>query len=519
MDSNDNPAQDGERVAKVIARAGLCSRREAEGWITAGRVSVNGTVITTPALDVTPADVVAVDGQPLPEKERTRLFLYHKPRGLVTTNNDPEGRPTIFQALPGGLPRLISIGRLDLASEGLLLLTNDGALARALELPTTGWRRHYRVRAHGTVEQRRLDKLRKGITVDGMRYGPIEASIDTTTGGANMWLNVAIREGKNREVRNVMQALGLAVNRLIRVAFGPFQLGDLPEGAIDEVTTRALREALGDELAAKIGVDFSGPVHGHSPGRMESPVKFKPSRRERFEEKEREAHSDRDERPARSRRDDRGDDRRGDRRDERRSRDARPDDRPAEGEAPPRKKIGRHHGDTRVWRGGDAPLRRKFHGARSERREEEKPSGPKRAGVVADRKGRQVMVERFGEPKTEELPKKKSWGAAPARGGERNDRRGTFAGGREERGRGHRSDERPRGNVSGERGPRKFGDQRAPRKFGDGDRPRKFGGDRPRGDRPRDDRPRGGPGGGRSFGRRPPRRDRSGGPRPSRPKT
>jgi len=249
----------GERVAKAIARAGLCSRREAEAWIAAGRVAINGEVVTSPARNVTPQDRVAVDGEPLPARERTRLFLYHKPRGLVTTHADPQGRPTIFGALPKHLPRLLSIGRLDVNTEGLLLLTNDGGLARMLELPATGWLRRYRVRAHGRVQQDELDGLRRGITIDGIRYGPIEARLEREQ-GANLWLVFAIREGKNREVKNVLGHLGLAVNRLIRVSFGPFQLGDLPEGAVEEVRTRHLREQLGERLAARSGADFSGPI-------------------------------------------------------------------------------------------------------------------------------------------------------------------------------------------------------------------------------------------------------------------
>jgi 23S rRNA pseudouridine2605 synthase len=489
MDSNDRPAQGGERVAKVMARAGLCSRREAEGWIGAGRVTVNGKVITSPALDVTPEDRIEVDGQALPQRERTRLFLYHKPRGLVTTSADPQGRPTIFQALPSGLPRLISVGRLDLASEGLLLLTNDGGVARALELPATGWLRRYRVRAHGAITQERLDKLRAGITVEGMRYGPIEATLDHAPGSANVWLTVAIREGKNREVRNVMQALGLAVNRLIRTAFGPFELGDLPEGGIDEVTTRRLREALGEDLIAKTGADFSGPMLGRTSLRTEIPPRFKPSRRERWEEKEREAKTQREEQPARAERPGRGE-RSG--RDERSDRGARPErgeriDRgvrtergerrdararaPAESEAPPpRKRIGKHHSDTRVWRGGDKPLRRTFRGARRERREEDKPSGPKREELVADRKGRTVVVERFGQPKEPPPPKRKWWRAEPG---------------------GPPGDERPRS---------------------------KFGRERSVDEREGGERPRGKPAGPGASGRRPPRRDRASGPRPARPK-
>src|SRR5262245_10441810 len=238
----------GERVAKAIARAGLASRREAEAWIAAGRVAINGKVTDSPAVHVGAKDRVTVDGDPLPARERTRLFLFHKPRGLVTTHADPQGRPTVFGALPKHLPRLISIGRLDANTEGLLLLTNDGGLARTLELPATGWTRRYRVRANGKVTQLRLDRLRHGIEIDGVRYGAIEARLDREQ-GANAWLTFAMREGKNREVKNVLGHLGLAVNRLIRVSFGPFQLGELPEGAVEEVRTRHLREQLGERVA------------------------------------------------------------------------------------------------------------------------------------------------------------------------------------------------------------------------------------------------------------------------------
>jgi 23S rRNA pseudouridine2605 synthase len=250
-----------ERIAKVMARAGLASRREAEAWIAAGRVSVNGKVIASPALNVTPSDRISVDDKPLPQRERTRLFLFHKPRGVVTTSTDPQGRPTIFGALSNGLPRLISVGRLDMNTEGLLLLTNDGGLARALELPATGWLRRYRVRAFGAVTQPKLDDLRNGITVDGVNYGAIEAALDRVQ-GSNVWITFAMREGKNREIRNVLRALDLHVNRLIRVSFGPFQLGELPDGAVEEVKTRTLREQIGPRLAAQAGADFSSPIAG-----------------------------------------------------------------------------------------------------------------------------------------------------------------------------------------------------------------------------------------------------------------
>jgi 23S rRNA pseudouridine2605 synthase len=253
----------GERIAKVVSRAGLASRRDAEEWIVQGRVTVNGRVINSPALDVTDNDAITVDGKPLPPRERTRLFLFHKPRGLMTTHADPEGRPTVFDNLPEGLPRLISIGRLDFNTEGLLLLTNDGGLARALELPDTGWLRRYRVRAHGEVTQAQLDELKKGVEVDGVKYGSIDATLERDQ-GANVWLVFAIREGKNREVRNVMAHLGLEVNRLIRVSYGPFQLAELAEGAVEEVKTRVLREQLGEKIAMLAGADFNRPAQGEA---------------------------------------------------------------------------------------------------------------------------------------------------------------------------------------------------------------------------------------------------------------
>jgi 23S rRNA pseudouridine2605 synthase len=251
--------RDKERIAKVMARAGLCSRRDAETWIVAGRVAVNGKRLTSPAFTVSPRDRIEVDGKPLPGRERTRLFLYHKPRGLVTTNRDERGRPTIFGALPKHLPRLVTIGRLDLNSEGLLLLTNDGGLARALELPDTGWLRRYRVRANGRTTQAALDRLSHGMKIDGIEYGPIQAQLDREQ-GANVWLTLGLREGKNREVRNVLRELGLSVNRLIRISYGPFQLGELAPAAVEEVKMRVLREQIGEKIERRAGVDFSAPL-------------------------------------------------------------------------------------------------------------------------------------------------------------------------------------------------------------------------------------------------------------------
>ncbi|AGF75390.1 pseudouridine synthase [Bartonella vinsonii] len=248
-----------ERIAKRLARAGVASRRDAEMMISAGRVVVNGKVVTTPAFNVTRSDVIKVDGKPLSPIERTRLWLYHKPAGLVTTNRDPEGRPTVFSNLPQGMPRVLSVGRLDINTEGLLLLTNDGGLARVLELPVTGWVRKYRVRAHGKVKQSALDNLKNGIAIDGIFYGSIEASIEREQ-GSNLWLSVALREGKNREIKNVLGALGLSVNRLIRVSYGPFQLSDLEEGAVREIKGRMLRDQLGERLIMQANADFDSPI-------------------------------------------------------------------------------------------------------------------------------------------------------------------------------------------------------------------------------------------------------------------
>jgi 23S rRNA pseudouridine2605 synthase len=339
----------GERIARAIARAGLASRREAEEWIAAGRVAVNGEVIHSPALNITARDRITVDGEALPQRERTRLFLYHKPRGLITTHSDPQGRPTIFARLPNHLPRLISVGRLDFNTEGLLLLTNDGALARVLELPATGWLRRYRVRAHGVVTQPQLDALRKGITVSGIHYGPIDATVDRGQ-GSNMWLTFAIREGKNREVRNVLGHLGLSVTRLIRISFGPFQLGELGEGAIEEVRTRTLREQLGDRLIAQSGADFSGV-------RIDKP---------REHEKPRESKE--------------------------------------------RKAV--HHAWRAPAEEKAKPLRRQFHGSRRQRDDARERTAEVRTGTLTDRKGRSIAVERFGQkppppPPPEEAPEKR----------------------------------------------------------------------------------------------------------------
>jgi 23S rRNA pseudouridine2605 synthase len=370
MDGNSDQHKPGERIAKVIARAGLASRREAEDWIAAGRVAVNGEVIRSAALNVTERDKISVDGEALPQRERTRLFLYYKPRGLLTTHSDPQGRPTIFQKLSKGLPRLISVGRLDFNTEGLLLLTNDGELARVLELPATGWLRRYRVRAHGAVTQDKLDALRQGITISGIHYGAIEAALERVQ-GSNLWLTFAIREGKNREVRTVLAHLGLEVTRLIRVSFGPFQLAELAEGAVEEVRTRVLREQLGERLIAMAELDFSGPATM----RAEPEAPQRPERRPRDGTRvtpwsKKPAQKSNDERPKQKR---------------------------------------RSKGAEHAWRAHDEErpikkLQRKFHGARAEDARPH-PGGKVRADALTDRKGRRVAVERYGKPPVQETPR------------------------------------------------------------------------------------------------------------------
>jgi 23S rRNA pseudouridine2605 synthase len=270
-DRQAEKGQAGERVAKVIARAGLCSRREAERLIAEGRVAVDGVTLTSPAVTVGPDNRITVNGQALPAPEPPRLFRYHKPPGLVTTARDPQGRPTVFDRLPAGLPRLMPVGRLDLTSEGLLLLTNDGALKRRLELPATGWIRRYRVRAYGRVQPERLAALAKGIRISGIDYGTIAARLDSQQ-GANAWLTMALSEGKNREIRRVCEHLGLKVNRLIRLAYGPFQLGKLAPGVVAEVAPKILAEQLGEAPPArKIGTAKAKP-RPKKPGSRKRPA-------------------------------------------------------------------------------------------------------------------------------------------------------------------------------------------------------------------------------------------------------
>jgi 23S rRNA pseudouridine2605 synthase len=238
----------GDRIAKVLARAGVASRREAERMIEAGRVTVNGKAITSPALNVTGKDRITVDGKPVSEPEPSRLWLYHKPSGLVTTTRDEKGRATIFDNLPGDMPRVMSVGRLDLNSEGLLLLTNDGGIKRKLELPSTGWLRKYRVRVNGRPKDEDFAPLRKGLVIEGERFLPMDVSLNRQQ-GANAWLTIGLREGKNREIRRAMEDLGYAVNRLLRVSYGPFQLGSLKPGEVEEIRRRVMRDQLGLDAA------------------------------------------------------------------------------------------------------------------------------------------------------------------------------------------------------------------------------------------------------------------------------
>jgi 23S rRNA pseudouridine2605 synthase len=453
---------DGDRLAKVIARSGLCSRRDAEGWIKDGRVTVNGKKVLTPAFNVSEKDKIKVDGEPLAARQGTRVWLYHKPAGLVVTEKDPEGRPTVFEALEEKeLPRVVSIGRLDINTEGLLLVTNDGGLKRVLELPATGWLRRYRVRAFGSVTQAQLDTLKDGIEIDGIQYGPIEAILERAQ-GSNSWLVLSLREGKNREVKNVLGALGLQVNRLIRVSYGPFQLGDLPEGEVEVVAARVLREQLGKRLAAEANTDFESDMpevapkkkpatnpklRAAAPGKelkKDSPRKSRESKF-RFEDDETEAAAAAAfaERP-------------------RQDRPGRFDKKPAKAPSRPRPVDPSEMRTIHFEDGREAEIR-------------VKPPRPDRG--EGDARGKRWDPEdssarNFGRPAHHE--------DRPARGGKPDG-------------------DRPRGDrPSGDRPPRAYGDKP---KFGD---KKPFGGKGKFGDKPRGDRP---------FGDRPPRSD---GDRPAR---
>ena len=358
--------REGQRIAKVMARAGVCSRRDAEAWIAEGRVSVNGEVLSSPAFNVSDADDVRVDGERLGAAERTRLFLFHKPRGFVTTARDPEGRPTVFAALPPGLPRVVAVGRLDINTEGLLLLTNDGGLARVLELPSTGWLRRYRVRAHGIIDQAALDALSGGITIDGVDYLGIEARLDREQ-GSNVWITLGLREGKNREIKKVLEHLGLAVNRLIRVSFGPFELGDLAEGEAAEVRTRVLRDQLGVKLAKEAQADFDAPLIAR-----DAPTPTEPSADERS------ARRAADDKPKRDRERERGEER-----ERRYDPDAAARGAPPARSTPERRR--KHVSRLRAEIAADAAATRK----RIER------------SATHDRKGRTIAVERISPTREE----------------------------------------------------------------------------------------------------------------------
>lgn len=416
--AEDTPPAE-ERIAKVIARAGLASRRDAEAMIEAGRVTLNGEVVASPALNVGPDARIAVDGEPLPSRERTRLWLFHKPRGLVTTVRDPEGRPTVFDSLPEEMPRVVAIGRLDINTEGLLLLTNDGGLAKVVAQPATGWTRRYRARAHGAeVTQAHLDKLKGGITIDGMEYGPVEAVLDRVQGD-NSWISIALREGKNREVKRILEHLGLQVNRLIRLSFGPFQLGELESGLVEEIRTKVLKEQLGQTLAVEAGADFESPVRTPiaPPGRPPRPPSKAPRPRRAGEEPRPPGRgfAGRGEEPRasgrgfagrgeESRAPGRGFAGRGEREDFRRG------NRPVEQEARPALSPREERGRDKVWRADDEtrPLRAPRHARREDPKTERHVSAERprsRSKSIEGKEGRRVLVERIDRPSVDEGPR------------------------------------------------------------------------------------------------------------------
>ena len=275
-DSKPAGAPTGDRIAKVLARAGVASRREIERMIEAGRIYMNGAKVERAAINVTSDDVITVDGKPVGEPDAPRLWLYHKPAGLVTSDRDEKGRKTIYDEMPDDLPRVLAIGRLDINSEGLLLLTNDGGIKRKLELPSTGWLRRYRVRVNGRPSEDTFAPLRNGVIVDGEKYQAMQVTIDRQQ-GANAWLTVGLREGKNREIRRAMQDVGLSVNRLIRVSYGPFQLGEIKPGEVDEIRRKIMRDQLGLDAGAADEPTKPTTVNRGAKGERKEPISRKPS--------------------------------------------------------------------------------------------------------------------------------------------------------------------------------------------------------------------------------------------------
>ncbi|MBZ7920629.1 pseudouridine synthase [Ensifer adhaerens] len=560
-------ADEPQRISKILARAGVASRRDVERMIMEGRVKLNGVILDTPVVNATLADAIEVDGQPIRGIERTRLWLYHKPAGLVTTNADPEGRATVFENLPDELPRVLSIGRLDINTEGLLLLTNDGGLARVLELPSTGWLRRYRVRAHGEIDQEALDKLKDGIAVDGVLYGAIEATLDRVQ-GSNVWITMGLREGKNREIKNVLGALGLDVNRLIRISYGPFQLGELPEGHVQEIRGRTLRDQLGPRLIEDAKANFDAPLYNDQAATVagdgaddDAGETRRPERANRWEKPE-----DKRER-ALSRLDTRRDDRRdGGRKEGPRGKGGPREDRDAKFEDRPKRAPAQRARTANVWMApGARPLAEKKpksaegdaieKPARRERPDgapKTKRYGRSKDGFATKTTGKFDPDRKGGSPRDFDRPasaapvkrrdEEGEWISAsePARRGKDEGRDGGFgrrkagdAGDRRSRDHGDRPARREGGDrpARSEGGQRSYSDKpRFPR--ADGDRPqRREGGDRPRGDRPAraeggprsysdkprapradGDRPQRREGGERPFGDRPPRRE--GGDRP-----